>query len=108
MGAVTCRCSKLLRPSRVRRLLPLVHQPGTARTLSGNLLSSVVVGRDAGGFKLPPCMVGIGADATSHYCARELTKLSHDVKRMAAQYVKPQKNDRADAEAMAKAVTRPT
>jgi len=62
--------------------------------------------------KLPPCLVGIEACATSHYWARELGKLGHEVKLMPAQYVKPyvkrQKNDRADAEAIAEAVTRPT
>jgi transposase len=61
--------------------------------------------------KLSQCLVGIEACATSHYWARELTKLGHDVKLMPAQYVKPyvkrQKNDMADAEAIAEAVTRP-
>ena len=61
--------------------------------------------------KLPPCLVGIEACATSHFWARELTKLGHEVKLMPAQYVKPyvkrQKNDMADAEAIAEAVTRP-
>jgi transposase len=61
--------------------------------------------------KLPPCLVGIEACATSHYWAREVMKLGHDVKLMPAQYVKPyvkrQKNDMADAEAIAEAVTRP-
>ncbi|MDB5737396.1 MAG: transposase [Sphingomonas bacterium] len=62
--------------------------------------------------KLPPCLVGIEACATSHYWARELSKLGHEVRLMPAQYVKPyvkrQKNDMADAEAIAEAVTRPT
>ena len=62
--------------------------------------------------KLPPCVVGIEACATSHFWARELMKLGHDVKLMPAQYVKPyvrrQKNDMADAEAIAEAVTRPS
>ena len=61
--------------------------------------------------KLPPCLIGIEACATSHYWARELTRLGHEVKLMPAQYVKPyvkrQKNDMADAEAIAEAVTRP-
>ena len=61
--------------------------------------------------KLAPCLVGIEACATSHYWARELTRLGHEVKLMPAQYVKPyvkrQKNDMADAEAIAEAVTRP-
>lgn len=62
--------------------------------------------------KLPPCLVGIEACATSHYWARELLALGHEVKLMPAQYVKPYvkrgKNDAADAEAICEAVTRPT
>ncbi|MDT9599187.1 IS110 family RNA-guided transposase [Sphingosinicella rhizophila] len=62
--------------------------------------------------KLPPCLIGVEACATSHFWARELTKLGHEVKLMPAQYVKPyvkrQKNDMADAEAIAEAVTRPS
>ena len=54
--------------------------------------------------KQPRCLVGIEACATSHFWARELTKLGHEVKLMPAQYVKPyvkrQKNDMADAEAI--------
>ena len=62
--------------------------------------------------KLPPCLVGIEACATSHFWARELIALGHEVKLMPAQYVKPYvkrgKNDAADAEAICEAVTRPT
>lgn len=62
--------------------------------------------------KLPPCLIGIEACASSHYWARELTSLGHQVKLMPAQYVKPYvkrgKNDAADAEAICEAVTRPT
>ena len=62
--------------------------------------------------KLPPCLIGIEACASSHYWARELIALGHDVKLMPAQYVKPYvkrgKNDAADAEAICEAVTRPT
>lgn len=62
--------------------------------------------------KLAPCLVGIEACATSHYWAREIAKFGHEVRLMPAQYVKPyvkrQKNDMADAEAIAEAVTRPT
>jgi transposase len=50
--------------------------------------------------------------ATSHYWARELTKLSHQVRLMPAKdvkaYVKRNKNDAADAEAICEAVRRPT
>lgn len=62
--------------------------------------------------KLPPCLIGIEACASSHYWARELVALGHDVKLMPAQYVTPYvkrgKNDAADAEAICEAVTRPT
>ncbi|MDB5714307.1 MAG: transposase [Sphingomonadales bacterium] len=62
--------------------------------------------------KLPPCLIGIEACASSHYWARELVALGHNVKLMPAQYVKPyvkrSKNDAADAEAICEAVTRPT
>lgn len=62
--------------------------------------------------KLPRCVVGMEACASSHYWARELIALGHDVKLMPAQYVKPYvkrgKNDAADAEAICEAVTRPT
>ena len=62
--------------------------------------------------KLPPCLVGLEACATSHYWAREITALGHEVRMMPARYVKPyvkrNKNDMADAEAICEAVTRPT
>ena len=62
--------------------------------------------------KQPPCLVGMEACATSHYWARELTKLGHEVRLMAPSYVKPYvkrgKSDAADAEAICEAVTRPT
>ena len=55
--------------------------------------------------------VGIEACASSHYWARELTALGHEVKLMPPAYVKPyvkrQKNDAADAEAICEAVQRP-
>jgi transposase len=62
--------------------------------------------------KLSPCVVGIEACASSHFWAREIGALGHDVRLMPAAYVKPyvkrQKNDAADAEAICEAVTRPT
>ena len=62
--------------------------------------------------RLPACLVGMEACATSHYWARELSKLGHDVKLMPPRYVKPyvkrNKNDAADAEAICEAVQRPT
>ncbi|GEO43468.1 IS110 family transposase [Skermanella aerolata] len=61
---------------------------------------------------LPVCVVGMEACAGSHFWARELTRLGYTVRLMAPQYVKPyvkrQKNDRADAEAICEAVQRPS
>ncbi len=61
---------------------------------------------------LAPCVVGMEACATSHHWARELTKLGHEVRLMPAKdvkaYVKRNKNDAADAEAICEAVRRPT
>lgn len=61
---------------------------------------------------LPPCLIGMEACATSHYWARELSALGHEVRMMPPAYVKPyvrrQKNDAADAEAICEAVSRPT
>ncbi|MER9732966.1 IS110 family transposase [Mesorhizobium sp. M0217] len=61
---------------------------------------------------LPACLIGIEACATSHHWARVLTALGHEVRLMPASYVKPyvkrQKNDASDAEAICEAVTRPT
>jgi transposase len=61
--------------------------------------------------KLPPCVVGIEACASAHYWSRELQALGHTVRLMPPAYVKPyvkrQKNDAADAEAICEAVQRP-
>src|SRR6188474_3138606 len=60
--------------------------------------------------KLSPCLVGIEACASSHHWSRELQALGHNVRLMPPAYVKPyvkrQKNDAADAEAICEAVTR--
>ena len=62
--------------------------------------------------QLDPCLVGIEACGTSHYWAREITKLGHEVRLMPPAYVKPYvkrgKTDAGDAEAICEAVTRPT
>ena len=62
--------------------------------------------------KLEPCLIGIEACGTSHYWARELIALGHQVRLMPPAYVKPYvkrgKTDAGDAEAICEAVTRPT
>ncbi len=62
--------------------------------------------------KLRPCLVGIEACATSHHWSRELQALGHTVRLIPPAYVKPyvkrQKNDAADAEAICEAVQRPS
>jgi transposase len=61
---------------------------------------------------LPRCVVGLEACATAHYWARQLQAVGHEVRLMAAQYVKAyakrNKNDAADAAAICEAVSRPT
>src|SRR5580704_16676245 len=62
--------------------------------------------------RLPGCLIGLEACATAHYWARELQAVSHEERLMPAQYVKAyvkrNKNDAADAEAICEAVRRPT
>ena len=62
--------------------------------------------------KLPPVLIGMEACGGAHYWARRVRASGHEVKLMAPQcvkpYVKSNKNDSRDAEAIAEAVTRPT
>ncbi|HEV2547981.1 MAG TPA: transposase, partial [Stellaceae bacterium] len=80
-----------------------------AVVLRKRLRRSQVVAFFAG---LPPCLIGLEACATSHYWARELQAVGHEVRLMPAQYVKAyvkrNKNDAADAEAICEAVRRPS
>jgi len=61
---------------------------------------------------MPPCLVGMEACVGAHHLSRQLLALGHDVKLVPGQFVKPflkgQKNDFRDAEAVAEAVQRPT
>src|SRR6187455_3796474 len=61
---------------------------------------------------LPPCTVAMEACGSAHYWGREIAKLGHTVRLIAPAYVKPfvkrQKNDMADAEAICEAAQRPT
>ena len=60
---------------------------------------------------LPPCLIGMEACSGAHYWARKLMTYGHAVRLIAAQFVKPyvktNKNDAADAEAICEAVSRP-
>jgi len=62
--------------------------------------------------ELPPCLIGLEACASAHYWARELQALGHEVRLIPPQYVKPfvktNKNDASDAEAICEALIRPT
>jgi transposase len=62
--------------------------------------------------QMPPCLVGMEACGGAHFWARKLTALGHTVKLIAPQFVKPyvktNKNDAADAEAICEAVGRPS
>jgi transposase len=61
--------------------------------------------------QLPPCLIGMEACGSAHFWARKLTALGHTGKLMAPQFVKPyvktNKNDARDAEAICEAVGRP-
>jgi hypothetical protein len=62
--------------------------------------------------QLKPCLVGMEACGGAHYWAREITKLGHQVKLMNPHFVRPyvksNKNDAKDAEAICEAVARPS
>lgn len=61
---------------------------------------------------LPPCLIAMEACSGSHHWARKFRTFGHEVKLISPQFVKPyvksNKNDAMDAEAIAEAVTRPT
>ena len=61
---------------------------------------------------LPPCLIGLEACATAHHWARELIALGHETRLMPPSYVKAyvkrNKNDAADAEAICEAVRCPS
>lgn len=62
--------------------------------------------------ELPPCTIGLEACPGGHHWARLLSNMGHDVRLLPAQYVRPyvktNKNDAADAEAICEAMTRPS
>lgn len=61
---------------------------------------------------LPPCLIGMEACGSAHFWARKLEQLGHTVKLMAAQFVKPyvktNKHNAANAEAICEEVNRPS
>ncbi|MCP5089198.1 MAG: IS110 family transposase, partial [Rhodobacteraceae bacterium] len=62
--------------------------------------------------KVAPCVVAMEACASAHHWGRRISDLGHEVKLIPPIYVKPfvkrQKNDATDAEAIAEAASRPT
>lgn len=86
-----------------------VHGVGGGRTVVRKQLKR----KDVASFfaNLEPCLIGMEACASAHYWARKLAQFGHTVRLMAPQFVKPyvktNKNDRNDAEAICEAVSRP-
>lgn len=82
----------------------MTGQPKFCRKLSRQSFSNFMA-------KQPPAVVVMEACGSAHYWAREMIRLGHEVKLIAAQYVRPfvkrQKNDAADAEAIVIAAQRP-
>lgn len=80
-------------------------RPALRRRLSRTQLLQFVA-------NLPPCLIGMEACCGAHHIGRALASHGHDVRLMPPQYVKPfvktNKNDYLDAEAIAEAVQRPT
>lgn len=73
------------------------------KKLSRNQLTAFIA-------NLPPCLIGLEACGGAHHWVREFTKLGHCVRMIAPQFVKPyvksNKNDAVDAEAICEAVQR--
>jgi transposase len=99
-------CQRVVTGRPPRRRLPL--QPGGQIVIRRQLKRRAVLTFFQ---KLPPCLIGIEACASSHHWSRELQALGHAVRLMPPAYVKPyvkrHKNDAIDAEAICEAVTRP-
>ena len=93
---------------------PFSGRPGAAATYSNSNFNKRSGTAELRTFmaKLGPCPVGIEACQTAHYWAHELEKFGHQVKLMAPRFIRPyvknNKNDARDAEAICEAVTRPT
>src|SRR3954470_22103093 len=83
---------------------------GTGRVVLGRRLTRESVVRLAG--TLPACVVAMEACCGAHHLGRVLREQGHEVRLMSPEYVQPyvkaQKNDERDAEAIAEAATRPT
>ena len=113
------RSNHIREPSTCKSRRSVWISPRTCFKFTGSAAEKVVVRKQLRRsqvlefFKaLPPCLIGMEVCATAHYWARELTKLGHEVRLMPARdvkaYVKRNKNDAADAEAICEAVRRPT
>jgi transposase len=102
-----CRSRQLARPGQER--IPGSRSERGKAVLRKQLKRDQVAAFFA---NMPPCLIGMEACGSAHHWARKLQELGHTVRLMAPQFVKPyvksNKNDAADAEAICEAVTRPT
>ena len=90
-----------------------VSSPRCGQRGSAGCAQEAAPGAGAGVFaELSPCLIGLEACASAHYWARELRALGHEVRLIPPQYVRPfvktNKNDATDAEAICEALMRPT
>ncbi len=94
-------------------LAKLVFQVHAANERGKTMLSKALKRADLIKFfaNLAPCLIGMEACSGAHFWARKLSEFGHTVKLMAPQFVKPyvktNKNDARDAEAICEAVARP-
>lgn len=90
-----------------------VFQVQGPRSRPGGSAREIASGAGSGFFsQLPSCVVGMEACGGAHFWGREIGKLGHEVRLVPPAYVKPfvkrQKNDAANAEAICEAATRST
>src|ERR1019366_6921660 len=113
IGMITSFCQTIFSQSSETHACIALNQTGDGRScgLRGSIRRQLKRRYVLAFFqKLTPCLVGIEACASSHHWSRELQALGHTVRLMPPAYVKPyvkrQKNDATDAEAICEAVTR--
>lgn len=84
-----------------KNILQVHGADGTGRAVLRKQLRRAQVLKFFG--QLPPCVVAMEACGGAHFWGREIDKLSHEVRLIPPAYVKRQKNDAADAEAICEA-----